>query len=861
MSDPADFPAPRPEDAETAQPGTPSETPKDAAPGEAARPETPMGDARPEPAAAPEPVPAQAAPEPQAEAAPTPPQDAEAKPAAAPAQAQEPPAEAAPQQDAEAEPAATPAQAAPEPPADAAPQQAAEAKPAAAPAPVQQAQSTRPPAQVPAPPAYPARQLSPAEYQQQAAYYQQHRQQSLALPPNPRWYRPDAVPKPAIVVLVIAVALFGGWAAFHSTGVGIGLSLTGIALLAVPLAAGERADLLPRLPGAVIVAALYAVAAIRDAGWVVFLCTAAAVVLTPLVLTPQRRFSGTAITVFMGWLEGFAEAFRWAKRGRRAKGDGGDGRNAASMRNLWVALITAALLIVFGGLFAAADSTFADLVLKLLPEISPAEFILRIFFAAFLFPLALLWSYTAVAKPNYDSTRPEGEHRTVSRFELSVPLGALNLLFVAFIAVQLRVFLGGEAYVMETAGLTFAEYARKGFWQLSFVAALALAVIAVAAWLAPKRSYADRWAARILLGTLCVLSMVVIASALYRMYTYAETYGLTRMRVWIFTVEIWLAILFALIIVCCWKLRATWLPRAVLASGALALLGMAAANPDALIARYNIEHDHQLDIDYLSGLSDDAIPELTALEGDDLDCAMERTGSANDDPDAEPDIMAWNLGRHRAADIVKQYEEADLCDWTEVYGLGGDELDDDRYGDPPSEDAQETTAAADAQETVAPEAADPPARSFFQVETCESLDHGRTGEWFGNELGEFGLEPGASDAFLVEEPVTAWLTCGYFSGGIKIEAQLRYTESPLAASGEVQEAIDSYADGEWLVQERSVGYALSTGDGAGRQFQYYRSSGNLVLYSYVSGVGNDAVSEAAAADLTGQMETLYATFA
>ena len=532
------------------------------------------------------------------------------------------------------------------------------------------------------------------------------------------------------------------------------------------------------------------------------------------------------------------------------------------MRNLWVALITAALLVVFGGLFAAADSTFADLVVKLLPEVNAAEFILRLCFAAFLFPLALLWAYTAVAKPNYDSTGPEGGHRTVSRFELSVPLGALNLLFVAFIAVQLRVFFGGEAYVMGTDGLTFAEYARKGFWQLSFVAALALVVIAVAAWLAPKRAKADRWAARILLGGLCVLSMVVIASALYRMTTYAETFGLTRMRVWIFTVEIWLAVLFALVIACCWKLRATWLPRAALASGALALLGMAAANPDALIARYNIEHDLELelDIDYLDGLSDDAVPELTALKGDERDCALQRPWNGGDGD--ERDLMAWNLGHQRAAGILKQYEESDLCDSDDVYGLGEDEyddesdeaLDDDRYGDPPSEDAQETVAP----ETATP----PPAAEFFQVETCESLDHGRTGEWFGSELGQFGLEPGTSDAFLTEDPpVTAWLTCGYFSNGIAIEAKLQYTDSPQAASGQVQNAIDAHADGAWLVQERTTSYVLSTGDGDERQFQYYRASDHLVLYAMVTGVARDVVSEAAAGDLTGQMETLYATFA
>ncbi|MFG3342968.1 DUF4153 domain-containing protein [Glycomyces sp. NPDC048151] len=833
MSEPADSPAPRPEDAESAPGATASEPsrtePPQAEPSRDAaghRPETPMGDSRPEtdpadavgpaPAAGPEPLPAQSDPAPPQ---PTNATDADRPAAAAPAPGPEP----------------VPAQGDPAPP-----------RPAVVAA-------ERPAAAVPPPPPLPAQQyarpLTPAEYQRQAAVYDQTGRPRYIAPPNPRWHRPDETPRPAVVVLVVAIALFGTWAAFTGSGVGIGLSLTGIAMVAVPLAAGDPRDLVPRLPGAVLVAALWSVAAVRDAGWVVFLCTAAAFLLTPLALAPQRRFSGTTITMFGGWLEGLAESFRWAKRGRGT----GERAGGSSMRNLWVVLITVALLLVFGGLFAAADSTFADLVVQLLPEMNFGEFVLRLMLAAILFPLALVWTYTAVARPGFDSDRPEGEHRTVSRFELAVPLGALNLLFVAFIAVQLRVFFGGEEYVMETAGLTPAEYARQGFWQLSFVAALSLAVIAVAAWLAPKRTKADRLAARILLGLLCVLSMVVIASALYRMYTYAETFGLTRMRVWIFTVEIWLAVLFALVIVCCWKLKAAWLPRAVLASGALALLGLAAVNPDALIARSNIEHDRKLDLAYLDDLSDDAVPEFASLTEDELVCIL------GNRYDGDRELMAWNLGSQRAADLLEDYKDADpymYCDWGGVYGLEDeyDEYDEDR-DDPPTVDVQESYAPNE-------DAAAPPKVGFFQVETCESLDHGRTSEWLAAET-ERGLEPGgATNAFIDEAPpATAWLTCGYFSGDVRVEAKLEYTDSAATASDRVAGAVEGYSGGDWLVQERTSGYVLSSGSGAERQLQYYITSENLLLYALVTGVASDATAEAAAADLTGQMAGAYATFA
>ena len=58
-----------------------------------------------------------------------------------------------------------------------------------------------------------------------------------------------------------------------------------------------------------------------------------------------------------------------------------------------------------------------------------------------------------------------------------MPLGVLDALFLAFVAVQATVLFGGHAHVLETEGLTYAEYARQGFWQLLWVSALTLLVL------------------------------------------------------------------------------------------------------------------------------------------------------------------------------------------------------------------------------------------------------------------------------------------------------------------------------------------------------------------------------------------------
>ena len=230
MSDPADSPAPRPEDAENRvlRDETPSEPPQSGAPSEPPRPETPMEDSRPEAHDAS--GPAQAEPVPNGSEHPTPPQALTAD--------------------------------------------AATGKPRCR----RNRSRRRWRPQARAPRARGTTQHPPPYLQQQqpGPYYQVPPPPPRVLPPNPRWHRPESIPMQAVVIMAVAVALFGSWAAFPGDGVGIGLALTGIAMVAVPLAAGSREDLVPRLPGAVLVAALWSVAAIRDAGWVVFLCSFAA---------------------------------------------------------------------------------------------------------------------------------------------------------------------------------------------------------------------------------------------------------------------------------------------------------------------------------------------------------------------------------------------------------------------------------------------------------------------------------------------------------------------------------------------------------------------------------------------------------
>ena len=139
--------------------------------------------------------------------------------------------------------------------------------------------------------------------------------------------------------------------------------------------------------------------------------------------------------------------------------------------------------------------------------------------------------------------------RSLGRLEWGVPVGTLVLLFGAFVGVGAAASFGGDTYVQRTAGLTYAEYARQGFWQLLAVTVLTLLVLAIAARVARRETATDRLWIRVLLGLLALLTLVIVASALNRMWLYEQTYGYTVLRLLVSICEGWLGLVFVMVLV------------------------------------------------------------------------------------------------------------------------------------------------------------------------------------------------------------------------------------------------------------------------------------------------------------------------
>lgn len=422
--------------------------------------------------------------------------------------------------------------------------------------------------------------------------------------------------------------------------VGLGWTLLILAAGAVVLgAARNRRDPFTLACGA-LCGLLALVPVVRAAEWLTPLSLLAGGTLMVAGVTRGRTLPGFVVAG-LSWPLAGLRGLPWL--GRTLALLTGLGHGAALLRT---ALLSVVGLLVFGLLFASADALFAEWADALVPDADLESFVLRAFITIAVGGVVLAAAYLALNPPRVD--RAPGEPRPVGhRFEWLAPVVVVDLVFAAFLLAQAAVIFGGHDYLERTTGLTYADYVHQGFGQLTVATALTLLVVWAAARKAPRATYADRAWLRGALGLLCVQTLVVVASALHRMHVYQEAYGFTELRLLVDVFEGWLGLLVLATVVGGLALRAAWLPRFALLSGAVAFLGIVALNPEAWVAERNLDRyaeTGRIDTWYLNGLSDDAVPALVEAPDEIRDCLL--VGQA----EADGDWLEWNLGRSRAAE-------------------------------------------------------------------------------------------------------------------------------------------------------------------------------------------------------------------
>ena len=313
------------------------------------------------------------------------------------------------------------------------------------------------------------------------------------------------------------------------------------------------------------------------------------------------------------------------------------GRWWALARGLAIGLPVVAAL---AALLASADAVFASL-LKL-PDLS--DLALHLILLAFGAAVAASLLRQASAA---SADLPLGSAPTLGRLEARVVLGGLCSLYAAFAASQLAVAAGAADRILAEEGLTYAEHARRGFFQLLAAAGLTAVVLLC---LRACGLHGDRVGTALAIVAV-TLTEVVVAVALHRLSLYEDAYGLTLLRLAATAGALWIGLVFLLIGLALAGVGAgrSWLPGAVAATAVLALLAWNLADPAALVARRDLERA-DVDATYLASLGDDAVPTIVGRL-DRLDPTVRADLSSQvcvRGAKPRTGLLEWNLATSRA---------------------------------------------------------------------------------------------------------------------------------------------------------------------------------------------------------------------
>ncbi len=202
--------------------------------------------------------------------------------------------------------------------------------------------------------------------------------------------------------------------------------------------------------------------------------------------------------------------------------------------------------------------------------------------------------------------------------EASIMLASIDLLFGVFVLIQFAYFFGGQVNIA-TEGFTYAQYARRGFFELVAVSVLTLGLVLWLDWVTVRHDRRQTLVFRVLAVVMVALTGVMLLSASGRMTLYEQAYGLTHLRVYTHVFMFWLAVLFGVFLLALFRVRAQVFSVGLL----LVIAGYAGTlnvlNVEALITSENVERylaeptKDTLDICYLRTMSVDAVAPMVTL--------------------------------------------------------------------------------------------------------------------------------------------------------------------------------------------------------------------------------------------------------
>ncbi len=195
-------------------------------------------------------------------------------------------------------------------------------------------------------------------------------------------------------------------------------------------------------------------------------------------------------------------------------------------------LIAIPVIIIVLILLASADMMFANLfrgITNIFNNIEISDFILELIFR--IIAAIVLFIYLSATINyllfNFKKTKYHNTNIELDNITIKVLLISLNIIYIVFDIIQIRSLLLHKV----SMDITYAEYARQGFFQLVLVSIINFIIILLSKNNKDKK---DNKIFKILSIIMVFLTSIIIVSAFARMHMYEVAYGYTLLRLLVY---------------------------------------------------------------------------------------------------------------------------------------------------------------------------------------------------------------------------------------------------------------------------------------------------------------------------------------
>ena len=272
-------------------------------------------------------------------------------------------------------------------------------------------------------------------------------------------------------------------------------------------------------------------------------------------------------------------------------------------------LVAVPLLLIIMPLLSSADMAFEGLLKQFGNDAGKRIFqiIVGIIFAPFVI------TYGCALRKEIKKETETKEAKTIDNAFIISFLSALAVVYLLYLFSQLAYFFDAFKGILPKEFIP-AEYARRGFFEMSVIAGINLIVVFVSLLISRKNENKPSKFVSALCVFISLFTLVLILTAFAKMVLYMDIFGLTVLRVTTSGFMIFLFVVFLALVFRCFFEKVKVF-RIALITATVVLIALGFMNVEQFVANYNVQAYKQqklktIDIDMIGDLGLEGVPAL-----------------------------------------------------------------------------------------------------------------------------------------------------------------------------------------------------------------------------------------------------------